>query len=31
VMSVIEIVDKDKVLLRCKYCSQTLTTNDLLF
>ncbi len=31
VMSVIEIVDKDKVLLRCKYCSQTLTTNDLLY
>jgi aspartate carbamoyltransferase regulatory subunit len=31
VMSVIEIIDKDKVLLRCKYCSQTLTTNDLLF
>jgi aspartate carbamoyltransferase regulatory subunit len=30
VVSVIEIVDKEKILLRCKYCSQTLTTNDLL-
>ena len=31
VKSVIEILDKDRILLRCKYCSQTLTIDELLF
>ncbi|HEY7110814.1 MAG TPA: aspartate carbamoyltransferase regulatory subunit [Nitrososphaeraceae archaeon] len=31
VMSVIEILDRNTILLRCKYCAQTLTTNDLIF
>jgi aspartate carbamoyltransferase regulatory subunit len=31
VRSVIEVLDRDTILLCCKYCSQTLTTNDLIF
>jgi aspartate carbamoyltransferase regulatory subunit len=31
VISVIEILDRNTILLRCKYCAQTLTTNDLIF
>ncbi|HEX2013800.1 MAG TPA: hypothetical protein VLA68_01105 [Nitrososphaera sp.] len=31
IRSTIDIIDKDKVVLKCRYCARTLSTDELVF